>query len=125
MRTLIALPEDMPYPIASKFERDRYTLVALNSTCHVLHRVTRSLLFGHIGGLSLRQIEQLERVFAVYAFVRAYVHSYPIYMEYGHILKDGLEKSRDCHNLRELKFTSSHQLSTPGVIGMEWNASIA
>ena len=113
MKTLIELPEDLLYLIACSFERDRGALIALATTCRALHQATRSLLFRHISDLSMESIGRLEQIFATDTSLKAYVHSYPLNMEYGEILNNGLEKSLGYSNLRELTFTSSYKFRMP------------
>jgi hypothetical protein len=42
-----------------------------------------------------------------------YVHSYPVHLEYGEILDNGLERSLELSNLRELIFICSHKIRLP------------
>ncbi|KAH7378686.1 hypothetical protein BKA66DRAFT_571476 [Pyrenochaeta sp. MPI-SDFR-AT-0127] len=110
---LLELPEDLLYLIASYFERDRRTLLALARACRDLNMVTRSLLFRHTDDLSIERIRLLERKINTDATLKAYVHSYPVHMEYGVFLDNGLQKSLGYTNLRELAFVSSYKLHLP------------
>ncbi|KAH8696957.1 hypothetical protein GQ44DRAFT_832384 [Phaeosphaeriaceae sp. PMI808] len=113
MKTLTELPEGLLYLVAETLQRDRCSLVALAQSCCSLHRAARSFIFRHIKQLSLSRTQLLERSLAADASLKTYVHSYPVHIEYGEILNNGLERSLEFSNLRELIFICPHKFRLP------------